>query len=1105
MTKRPDPIGDILKRNGIGTDPKELGNAINSAEETKSAVEQFVKENKSAEEKAAEDGDVMIGATGAGAQRKLDLGDVLNHLKSSGMDGIKKIIDQFGSGSSVDKEALEAKIANAVMPADYPKGPSDEDIDRIKDLVDNGKYPKIEPKTEGGPLNMPKSNEFIPSPATKINPCAPFGNSSHTIPDLAVRDFGQTFGAGIGFKLTNGTIHCNVIDAGSVSFKNCNVIVNTIDSTKVKIKDSTLSGSPKVYTRSRGMRLTDCILKVDDLKSDMTNDERLDIYSARLSRAFDVDKDLIHSYLTTVSDWIDANVIVIPSQTCSVEGLAFEYGRSGSVKIDNETLLKYCITCLLTKFNPYQDYVTAQNVYLEGKWVVLLKGCILDGTKVKDALRAEEEVKRQSKKKPGIDLGGLAGMFGAMGGMGGMGMPSIPTPPPQPVDVPNQAGPTEPSKVDIVRRYLRTYYRPVTEGSGYSDTESMVQDLMRLNHDTFNSDEALDLIRQVVEEGGIYGDGYRQVTMSSVEGHSVGDNVVWVHSNEHIGDNVYADTKARVMNWINKTSAVETAEGFGFPIRDLYDDFTKTAELDVPYPEFCETMWDLLTINRVFDTRSVKVLVTGGSEPDPAIDAFYENVVIRKPKSDDSSESGESDDGESHTESSENDNFDASLRDFLTTHIRFMPDCSTATVDLQKAYANEHPGEFLNKRALSSVIESTITAMAEAAGVVVTKSKVPSISGGLRNGFVGVKYLEQKPMQPIIGDDGVNHEPWDENFESLTGDEVFDWCGAFLRNACFHEPNSCITLPALKKFFIQWMGLPEDFRYNDDAEDSKDLIADSLMTSIATYQWIDGVTFHPKHGGHKNVFVDIGCIFAKHTNPRDCGIVSDEPMPDRANLVDAIRDFIYRNCIPNAENHISVTDLWEQFIDTLPKSSQWLDVGEETFLKAVSVVFNGTGRFGSTKPGTYTGFDDEGSITSQYTGFSNLSYRPSIGFFSTYDRGLNQNDTVFDYVSRFLQFFYMPDEDARPHSTEHMFDVFCDYSNIEISYPSFAAMVGRALNGLRAGDGTIGASGRNWNIVEATDMQQDCVDDVEYPGTFLNCSSRDPVLEDISVEKHAAE
>jgi len=648
MTKRPDPIGDILKRNGIGVDPKEVGNAINGVDETKSAVEQFVEENKSAEEKAADAGDIMIGATGA--QRKLDLGDVLNHLKSSGMDGIKKIIDQFGSGGSVDDEKLRAKIADAVMPAGYPRGPSDEDIAKIENLVANGKYPKIDPKTEGGPLNMPKSDEFIPSPATKINPSAPFGNSHHMIPDLAVKEFGKTFGSGIGFKLTNETIHCNVIDAGSVTFKNCNVIVGTIDSSKVKIKDSTLSGSPKVYARSRGMRLTDCILKAADPKSDMSNDERLDIYSARLSEAFGVEKDLVHSYLETVSDWIDANVIVIPSQTCSVEGLAFEYGRSGSVKIDNEMLLKYCITYLLTKFNPYQDYVTAQNVYLEGKWVVLLKGCILDGTKVKDALRAEEEVKRQSKKKSGIDIGGLAGMFGAMGGMGGMGMPAIPTPPPQPVDVPNQTNP----KVDIVRQYLRTYYRPVTEGSGYSDTESMVQDLMRLNHDTFNSDEALDLIRQVVGEGGIYGDGY-QVTMSSVEGHSVVNGIVWVHSNEHIGDNAYAETKARVMNWINKTSALETAEGFGFPIRDLYDDFTKTAELDVPYPEFCETMWDILTINRVFDTKFVKVLVTGGPEPDPAVDAFYENVVIhsRKPKSDSDSGDGE-DDGESHTESSEN-------------------------------------------------------------------------------------------------------------------------------------------------------------------------------------------------------------------------------------------------------------------------------------------------------------------------------------------------------------------------------------------------------------------------------------------------------------------
>ena len=722
MTKKPDPIGDILKRNGIGTDPKELGNIINGADKTKSAVEQFVEENKSAEEKAADEGDIMIGATGA--QRKLDLGDVLSHLKSSGMDGIKKIIDQFGSGGSVDEKAVEAKIANAVMPAGYPKGPSDADIDRvvggknsgnavdgtndtesadqkrtsvtdmldqwikglkenddelrakvadavlaadyprgpsdediaqIENLIANGKYPKIEPKTEGGPLNMPKSDEFIPTPATKISPLAPFGNSHHMIPDLAVKEFGKTFGSGIGFKLTNETIHCNVIDAGSVTFKNCNVIVSTIDSTKVKIKDSTLSGSPKVYARSRGMRLTDCILKAADPKSDMTNDERLDIYSARLSEAFGVEKDLVHSYLETVSDWIDANVIVIPSQTCSVEGLAFEYGRSGSVKIDNAMLLNYCITYLLTKFNPYQDYVTAQNVYLEGKWVVLLKGCVLDGTKVKDALRAEEEVKRQSKKKSGIDIGGLAGMFGAMGGMGGMGMPAIPTPPPQPIDVPNQDGPVEPSKADIVRQYLRTYYRPVTDGSGYSDTESMVQDLMRLSPNTFDSDEALELIQQVVGEGGIYEDIIYQVTMSSVEGHSVVNGIVWVHSNEHIGDNAYAETKARVMNWINKTSALETAEGFGFPIRDLYDDFTKTAELDVPYPKFCETMWDILTINRVFDTKFVKVLVTGGSEPDPAIDAFYENVVIhsRKPKSD--GDSGDSeDDGESHTESSEN-------------------------------------------------------------------------------------------------------------------------------------------------------------------------------------------------------------------------------------------------------------------------------------------------------------------------------------------------------------------------------------------------------------------------------------------------------------------
>ena len=438
-----------------------------------------------------------------------------------------------------------------------------------------------------------------------------------------------------------------------------------------------------------------------------------------------------------------------------------------------------------------------------------------------------------------------------------------------------------------------------------------------------------------------------------------------------------------------------------------------------------------------------------------------------------------------------------------------MPKASVAIVDLRRAFLSEHPSVHIGMRRLYDIIGDSVSCHAKAAKANIYFERVPANNGRLVNGFMGVKYLEQKPMQPVLGDDDdlfdVNHEPWDENFESLSRDEVFDWCGAFLRNACFHQPNSCITLPALKKFFIQWMGLPEDFRYNDDAEDSKDLIADSLMTSIANYQWIDGVTFHLKHGNHKNVFVDIGCIFAKHTNPRDRGIVVDEPLADKANLIDAVRDFIYRNCIPNAESHISVTDLWEQFIDTLPKSSRWLDVGEETFMKAVSEVFNGTGRFGSTKPGTYTGFEEDGFVASQYVGFSNLSYRPSVEFFPTYDRGLNENDNVFDYVSRFLQFFYMPDEDANPHSTESMFNVFCDYSNIEISYPSFAAMVGRALNGLRAGDGSIGASGRNWNIVEATDMQQEFVTDAEYPETLLNCSSRDPVLEDFSVEKHAAE
>lgn len=1092
IMKKPDPIGELLKRNGIDADSKDAD------------------ENKSAEQKAAEDGDVMIGATGA--QKKADLGDILNRFKTSGMDGIRKMIEQFGGSSNsgnVDEE-LKAKIASATMPNGYPKGPSDEDIDRVMHNVTEGNYPKAVPTLGKLPSSETDSTESS-------------SNGNHTIPDLAIRTFGKTFGSRIGLELTYETVHCNVIDAGRVTFDHCNVIVGTIDSNDVKIKESTLCGSPKVYTRHRGMRLTDCILDVADSKSDMTNDERLDVYSARLSEAFNVEKDLVHSYLETVSDWIDANVIVIPSQTCSVEGLAFEYGRSGSVKIENEMLLNYCIVYLLTKFNPYQDYVTAQNVYVEGKWRVLLKGCVLDGTKVKDALRSEEEVKRQSAQKSGI--GGIAGMFGAMGGIGGMGgmpgMPSMPSIPTPPIDVPNQVkqpvpepapqSPMETVQMDIVIDYLKRYYHPVNDGDeGYSDIDRMVKNLRHIYSDVFTDDDsAVRCIRNAID-GDIYGDGRRFSIIRSPENEDAVSGIVWIHDNDHFD----GYDKARILNWISEGN-VQLAEGFGFSIRDLYNDYSKPNTCPIDHRTFSIIVWNLLTVDRILDNDHVSVDVSGGTGLDPAIDAYYFNVARRCQKHDGDNGNGdeegggtEDSDSDSHGEFGGSDNVIALVDEFIKVHTKFVPDASVAIVDLRNAFLSRHPSVRIGMRRLYDIIFDTINRNAEAAKADIVYERVPSNNGRLVNGFRGVKYLEQKSMQPLIDDDillSVNHEPWDENFESFTKDEIFDWAGAFLRNACFHQPNSCITLPALKKFFIQWMGLPEDFRYSDDAEDSKDLIADSLMIGIDNYQWIDGVTFHLKHGNHKNVFVDIGCIFAKHTNPRDRGIIGDEPLPEKANLVDAVRDFVYRNCIPNAESHISVTDLREQFIDTLPKNSRWLDVDEDTFMKAVSEVFNGTGRFGSTRFGTYTDFEEDGSVASQYNGFSYLSYRPSGRILPTYDRGLNPNDSVFDYVSRFLQFFYMPGEEVRSRSTENMFKLFCDYSNIEISYPSFAAMIGRALNGLRAGDGTIGAAGRNWNIVEATDMQQEFVTDVEYPRTLLNCCCRNPALEDISVKKHAAE
>ena len=1158
MAKKPDQIGDMLKNlkdNHTATDAAAvaMSELLSGADNKAATIKQFIEEQKTPEMEAAEEGDVLIGETPAQAKTATNPLDIFTPIldKLSGTvkpEQLNDLMSKFtGKGIDALKEAQE-KLT-----------------EKVNAKVEQVKVP------DGYPVPPPSVDEVLN--ATRAT---------------GTQDTSMNLG---GLKrpriFSQRTTDIGVVSTPEdVYFDRCTVHVDSVHAKKLRFKNCTVVGPINVHHRDASVKMDKT--RLEKLYELPTNDARVQQFAEHLKTVFpQYDFDQIVGWINAMSDWVDANVIVIPSQITSCRAIAYEYNRSGDVKVPLD-LQQRIVQFLLADCTPYRDHVHVDMVAIDGEFERVLVGCLLDGTKVKDALRAESEVKKQSKKG-GIDLGGLAGMFGAMGGMGGMG--GMPVAPPAPMaNVPpevrdfvfSELAPidvTEPHPL-LTRDDVAKAYRTFTLRHSLDNrlaTDELIGDIVEMldvehpfpeasvdpNSGDFNGLKLKDWTDEEVVRDFMYNyvvaDPNATIDLDEIVEAVDQSRGLWrrhddiaLNTIETVVDQMLTQEKFLgdvVHEFDHNDEMMQTHVHYrGCRLKTVADTPAAVEEPAEPEPDDCDhkdqrpvadetrrfynsaivyrpaNVLPMVVLYRAYATKFCQDRVIEPLNPgdlvydisriagemglDVGIDDHHGLVNLdldpdyfpQTPKTETADDKGPTFDG---AEVPTDDPFRA-VNDFFKTHLKLDPSGEFAVMDLFDDYVAAGGKDASENKFGVLLRKFVITLQRQGADVV--PCYVLNRDAVRRRGYRGLKLLEQKPLasstEPydIMKDD----VPVPDDFNSFTeDDELDDWVYGFLTNACWPSRGSCVTLTALTRSFKKWMGLPEDFDYSDakirksfrqwindydmfrDPEEFPKLVGDDVPRERRCE-----VRIEAKYGGHQNVVVNLATFDSKILSPLEKGLDDPTVKPyDNITHDLDVREFLNRACVPLCYAATPAKDLHNAFVEAVGYS-----VDRTEFLESMDSALDEQGRY------CWVAFHNDGPEDF----YSGLIPKPDVEFFPPFD-AVRRPMSVYEYVARFVKFFYMPDDSAPrksyTKSGSHMYAVFQDYSGLRIDEDTFLTMAVRAVRAFTtAGMPSPDATPTEWADVCFTDYTVD--NDIEYPQTFVNLVSRDPVLEEQILEEH---